>query len=196
MNFRGGNLEKKIKLLVGDTQELFRDIITQILDFHEDMTVIDSTDDGNELIRKYFLYKPDVIILDVQLKNKNGFACFSEIRLKYPDVKALFLTDKKDINHENDCRKLGAFGFLDKNIKLKELHFAITRIFEGEYLFSTHSETVTKQLTSREKEIMQYILKKYTNKEIATELGLSIRTVESHRIHIKYKLNIESFRKL
>ncbi|TGL57706.1 response regulator transcription factor [Leptospira sarikeiensis] len=148
---------------------------------------------------------PDLLICDVSLQDENGIKELDSLKKKFPDLKIVFLTMHRDWSYLQDAISAGADGYLLKSDSMESIMASIRKIlnrgkvFPGEITnFSYDSDWIKKvgeviqKLTKREAEILHFLSKGRLNREIASELNVSIRTVEAHRASIFKKLEVEN----
>ena len=148
-----------------------------------------------------------VLLLDINLPDGSGIAACKELLQKFPDLAIIALTNFEDVSFIKQILKNGAMGYLLKNTGKSELIEAIKTVLAGEmYLQKNVREILLKEslgkstistfdqpkLTSREKEILELIIKEFTTEEIAEEIFISIKTVESHRSNLMQKLGVKN----
>ena len=143
--------------------------------------------------------QPDVILMDINLPDKNGIDLCKEVKDKYPN---LFIIGLSTFNQQSFIRKMvenGASGYVLKNATQSELVEAITEVYNGKtYLSFEASQTLHKQkdnsivLTRREKEVLELIAAGMTNNEIATKLFVSTSTVDTHRKNLLAKFGVKN----
>ncbi len=207
-----------IKLAVVDDHKIFRDVLIENLNSKENkFSVIIEAEDGQSLIEK--LQKnnlPDLIILDIKMPRKNGFETVEWLKSKFPEIKILVLTMFDDDSSISKMFKLGANGYLTKDISLKELITAIKSISEKGFYYSenvTHklvhllrnentstnkkSESelvleVWQNLSIKEKEFVTLSCTDLTYSEISQKIHLSPRTVETIRVIIFNKFKVKT----
>ncbi|MCL1948767.1 MAG: response regulator transcription factor [Turicibacter sp.] len=133
---------------------------------------------------------PDILLLDISMGKDNGLTIGEELLNKYPHLKVIFLSGYDLVEYHNKAKKMGAKGFLSKNIDVEEMLEKLRLVMMGESIFSSnHSDSDI--LTNREKEILRFIAKGITQKEVARELGISLRTVSNTigMIYEKFDVN-------
>lgn len=197
-----------IRVLLADSQNLFRKGFSAILNEEDKIIVVGLAEDGNDLIRKHKQTKPDLIITEIYLPIKSGIDAIKKIRRMDKNIKVLFLSTYSWDDYIYSVIKSGAQGFLTKDADLDELRLAISEVIKGNFYCLGRSnselEAIQKRvevrkvtgkgetnLTKREEEILLLISKSKTTNEIASKLKLSPRTIEGHRYSIikKFKLN-------
>ena len=201
--------QEKIKILIADDHPFIRDGIKLMLTSVADFEIVGEAEDGEETIKQVNKLKPDVVILDISMPKLTGIEVAEELFNKHPEIKILALTMFENEEYIQKMLKYGAKGYLLKNARKKEFVIAIRVIVKDEYYFSKNisdkiisgylniekpeQSTISNDtLTKREIEIIQQIAKELSNQEIANKLYISIRTVETHRRNIMYKLRIKS----
>jgi len=201
---------EKVKILIADDHEVIHNGIRDILKTHSQYTIIGNAYNGEEAIEKALELKPDIIFMDISMPKLNGIEAIKVISKKLTRTKILALTQHEENEYILQILKAGGNGYLLKNSKKEEFIEAIESVILGNrYLSSELSErminTVLKQvtgaeaktqdevhLTRREIEIIQKIADDKSNLEIADELHLSVRTIETHRRNLMQKLKVNS----
>lgn len=183
-----------------------------ILNFQEDMEVVDTAADGREAYQKVMQHKPDVLIMDLSMPpGEFGLIATSKIAESFPDTKILILTMYDDEEYLFHVLKNGAKGYILKNAPDEQLVLAVRTVYQGdtyvdmkmttslvnEFVNNSKSEEEAtndpfKILSKRELEILPLVAKGYGNKEIAEKLFVSVKTVEAHKTHIMTKLDLKS----
>lgn len=193
-----------IKLVIADDHEIFRDGFKLLLQKQPELELIGEAEDGAQLLQLVAAQQPDVVIVDIKMPVMDGIMACKQICERFPQIKVIALSMFNDDNLIVDMLEAGAKGYLLKNTDKHELLLATTTVFEGgtyycaatsnkltrmiaESKFNPYRHKVAKKFTVRENEVIQLIFEQKTNKEIADALGLSIRTVESHRENIQEK---------
>ncbi|NIJ46293.1 DNA-binding NarL/FixJ family response regulator [Wenyingzhuangia heitensis] len=193
----------KINLIVADDHQLFRDGLTALLNKHPFLNVLATVEDGLELmntLKKETL--PDILLLDLSMPNMNGFEVLKNIRKKYKTVKAIAISMHDDGNYIARCAEYGAFGYLLKNTDETEVIDAIKQVYNGgkyynqdlsrKMIDSMAEVKSVRKLTKKEAEILEFLSKGFTTKEIASKLYVSTRTVETHRSNMLKKLEVKN----
>jgi len=202
------------KIILADDHALFREGLKRILAESSDLKVIGEVADGLELIKMLHNLKPDMVILDISMPNIRGIEAIQEIKTIHPESKILVLTMHRDMEYLHQAISSGAHGYLLKEDADSELFSAIEKVKRGKiYISPKLSEYLTEDwarihrgehepasetepLTIREREILKLIAEGKANKEIASLLNISIRTVEHHRANIMDKLNLKNVAEL
>ena len=197
-----------IKIILADDHEIFRVGLKGLLDKEQDFKVVGQARDGEDLLEKLSSIRADCVVIDLSMPNMDGLVTLKEIRKKFPKMKALVLTMQKDAEHFKHALAAGACGYILKDSAFDQLVMAIKVIMKGKSFISPAiSEMITEQyvrsieqtdtpsleiLTHREKEILRCIAEGRANKNIASKLKISIRTVETHRSRLIHKLGIKT----
>jgi len=195
-------------LLLADDHTVLRAGLKALFNAQPDMEVVAEASDGEEAIRMSRELSPDVVLMDISMPGISGFKATSEIRKQNPAVKILALTMHEDDSYLHQMLRAGADGYVPKKAADTELMAAIRASYRGEHFI--HSSvasglvTMARQqepelsknkgagvLSQREAEVLQLLALGYTNQQIAEELCLSVKTVESYRARIKAKLGLE-----
>ena len=200
-----------IKVLIADDQELIRQSLQIVLGIREEISVIGTAGNGNEVIRLVQKEKPDVILMDVRMPEMDGVQCTRMIKERYPQIKIIILTTFDDDEFVFSALKYGASGYLLKGISMDELEKAIRTVHQGgatinpgiaskvvelfsemaqsNYDIMIEAENVD-ELTDGEWEIIKLIGRGMSNKEIAKAISLSEGTVRNYLSSILNKLNL------
>jgi len=202
---------ENIKIFLVDDHQLILDGIKALLSGVNDISIIGEATNGNELLEKIPLARPDVILMDISLPDVSGIELTRIISKKHPASKILILSMYTNEDFVFNAMKAGARGYLPKNTSRQEILDAIYTIHAGQEFFGESISQVilksflrkvtepekntgegTQPLTSRELEILKLFAEGFNNKEISNKLDISIRTVESHKNHIVKKLGLKS----
>ena len=200
---------QKITVLIVDDHLLVRSGIRSLLKDIDEINVIDEAENGLEAIEKTVKLNPDVILMDISMPDMSGLDATAEIKKRSLPVNILILTMHENEEYIYSALKLGASGILHKNISKEELILAIKTVASGKRYFGLSiSQIVIENLikkfdesmdskadtafTKREKEVLHLIAEGHPNHEIAVSLGISSRTVDSHKTNLMQKLNIKS----
>lgn len=195
---------KKIKIMIVDDFALIRDGLKNLLELDGSMKVISEAQDGIDCLNKLNEKLPDILLLDINMPNKNGLEVLQEIRSNEIPIKVMILTMHNEIDYLLRAIEIGADGYASKNIKFEELKEAIDLIIHGENfiqkellpLLNSKIEKKNeeldkiKSLTKRELEVLKNIAFGNSNREIATSLRISERTVKNHIFNIFKKISV------
>ncbi len=192
-----------IKVLLADDHQIVRDGIKLMLEPQVGIDVVAEAENGTEIEHLISDNHIDVAIMDINMPEMDGIAATRLIKDKFPDVKVLALSMSNDDSHIRQMIQAGASGYIMKSAGRQELTKAIYEVMEGRQYFSdqatqsimmdlvknkgksTSPEPI--HITEREKEVLEMIVKEYTNQEIAEKLYISPRTVDAHRRNLLQK---------
>lgn len=193
-----------IEIMLADDHVLIREGIKQLLEFDGTMKVVEQAGDGEECLEKLKKVKPDILLLDINMPNVNGIDTLDEIKKKNLPVKVLMLTVHSEVEYLIKAVDIGADGYILKDSGSEELKKAIHAILDGEsYIQSSLIPALNSRLmnrdidkekiaslTKRECEILIQIASGRFNKEIATTLDITERTVKNHISNIFKKIGV------
>ena len=201
-------MQTKIKILLIDDHSLFRSGLKFLLNNQEDIEVIGEAQNGSEGIKLAQKLNPDIILLDLDMPRMGGKETLQNLLNINPDLNVLILTVSEDNDDLIQCMTLGAKGYLLKNINTDFLLDSIHKVYEGNNILSPSmistlidqfrpnekekNEDLYDSLTPREKEILAWLTKGISNKEIARFLSVSESTIKLHVQNILRKLNLHS----
>lgn len=198
----------KIRLLLVDDHPVVREGLRHCLQGLEQIEIVGEAADGEEAVRKTRELRPDVVLLDINMPGLNGLQVTERLRQESPATKVLALTVHDTREYVLGIIRAGAVGYVLKDAAPAELVRAIEKVHGGLSFFSPQiAEHVLNDyvaqagrvemetevlLSEREIEVLASITRGLTNKEMAQQLGVSVRTVETHRAKLMTKLNIQS----
>ena len=195
------------RILIADDHAMFADGIASILEAEKSLEVVGRCLDGPSALEYLKNNEVDIVLLDVNLPGMNGIDVCKDISANHKATKVLAISMFNEESFVTEILNNGAMGYILKNTGREELLRAINTILSGQSYFSEDvtqtimkglmkSRTASKQtqkplpkISRREKEVLQLIVKEYTTQEIANELFISLKTVESHRSNLLAKLN-------
>jgi two-component system, NarL family, response regulator LiaR len=195
---------QKISVVVADNQPAFREGLCRLLMESKDIEVIGQAEDGEEIVKLTERLKPDVAIIDSVLRKLNGMEATRQIRICSPKTAILVLSDSSYQNFILSCLRAGAAGYLFRDTPIKDLVAAIRLVHAGEGIiersaankiirqYKKEDKRGSLSLHPREIEVLKLAAKGLRNKEMAKELNLSERTVQSHLSNIFNKLEVDS----
>ena len=197
-----------IRVLLAEDHELVRHGIRMMLESTGGFQVVGEAVNGREAVGLARSTAPDLAILDVGMENLNGIEATRQIRALVPGTRVLVLSMHTDVHYVREALRAGAHGYVIKGAAFKELLTAIEQVCGGKTYLSSglpslsvedlrrpsrqHPQSVLESLTAREREVLQLIAEGNSGTEIAQGLGVSARTVESHRERIMAKLDLHS----
>jgi DNA-binding NarL/FixJ family response regulator len=195
---------KPIRILLADDHSVVRQGFRMILSQHADLTVVGEATNGQEALEKALELKPDVTVLDIAMPGVNGVEAARLIRQNVPECRILVLSMYKDAPYVRETLRAGAKGYLLKDSIDEDLVKAVRAVARGEGFLSPaisatvlddyqkHVSDPLDQITPRERQLLQMLAEGKTSKDIATELNISVYTVDAHRGRIMKKLQLRS----
>src|SRR5437870_11796982 len=198
--------KQQIRILLADDHAIFRDGLRKLLDADDEVTIIGEASNGNECIRMLTKLKPDILLLDLRMPDKDGLAVLEEVNFDSLPTRVIVLTAAEDERDAVRAMRLGARGIVLKQSASDLLVQSIHRVHGGEICmdsrimaevmkaFAETSDNGRRRdkplLSDREKEIVQLVAQGYRNKEIAEKLIISEQTVKNHLHNIFDKLGV------
>jgi DNA-binding NarL/FixJ family response regulator len=200
------NVKKKIKILLVDDHPVVRKGLVSCLANRENLKIVGEAADGAEALRKIAELLPDIVLMDIYMPGLDGLTVTEQLQKDLPQVKVLILSMHSNREYVLRIIKAGARGYVLKDAPPDELVRAIEAVNTGETFFSpavarialnqfvseTNRTDPFSRLSEREREVLGRIAEGRSNKEIASDLGIGVRTIETHRERIMQKLNIHS----
>ena len=201
--------EDGLRVIIADDHAVVRQGIRTVLEEMDGLEVIAEAGDGDEALKLAREHAPDVVVLDVTMPGRTGLEVAKELRDEGTGVRVLILSMHDEPEYVLEAVRAGADGYVLKDMPPAELRAAVTAVHEGREYFSgrvTHQLSVglrqeleeeqrksrIDSLTPREVEVLIFVARGLTNRGIADELGISPRTVETHRERVMAKLRIRS----
>jgi len=201
-----------IRILIAEDHKIVRQGLRSLLEQQPDVEVVAEAGDGREALRLVQETSPNIVVMDVVMPDLNGIEATRQIIARAPGVKVLALSMYSDSRLITGMLSAGASGYLLKESALEELVQAIHTVVTNQtHLSPAISRIVVKDyidhldgghpsafslLTTREREVLQLLAEGMSVKQIAFQLGLSVKTIETHREQIMNKLNIHSVAEL
>jgi len=197
-----------IRVLLADDHTILRQGLRRLLESHSDITVVGDADNGRDAVESAVRLRPDVVIMDMAMPGLNGIEATRQLTREVPGIRILALSAYSDEEYVMAVCQAGAAGYLVKHSAATELISAIREAMKGNAYFSPgiakyftrHAATGLrstrsglargKDLTPREREVLQLIAEGRGNKQIAAALAISVKTVEKHRQSVMDKLDI------
>ena len=196
----------KIRILIADDHAIFRDALRKLLDSEEEITIAGEARNGAECIKKLGELKPDILLLDLRMPDKNGLAVLEELDFNTLPTRVIVLTAAEDDRDVVRAMRLGARGVVLKESAIDLLVKSIHRVHAGEIwldghmtaevinAFSASSKSSARNekplLSDREMEVVQLVAQGFQNKEIGKKLLISEPTVKHHLRNIFDKLGV------
>ncbi len=208
------NIPNHIKVLLAEDHMVVREGLCSLLNAEGDIEVVGQAQDGRQAVKLARQLLPAVIVMDIAMPRLNGLEATRQILKARPAAKVLILSAHSDEAYVQSAVDAGAVGFLVKQTSARDVCRAIREIQKGKTFFSPtiarrleslHPRSLDRkgmfgkkghQLTSREVEVLQLIAEGKANKETASELGISTKTVEKHRQALMGKLDIHDIASL
>jgi len=206
----GEAMDTSIRIVLADDHAVLRTGLRLLIDNQPNMHVVGEAGNGSEAITQAHELQPDIVLLDLNMPGMDGLAAIPLLRAESPESRILILTMHDDVGYLQEALRAGASGYILKKAVDSELLMAIQTVMRGEtYVHSAMSEkllqkiatqTVTAKaqadpwdnLSERERDVLRLVALGYTNAEIAGELFLSVKTVETYRTRGMEKLNLQT----
>ncbi|MBC3347096.1 MULTISPECIES: response regulator transcription factor [Pseudomonas] len=192
------NLPSVIRVALVDDHSLVRDGIRALLSVMPQLDVVGEAENGAQAIEMVGRCQPDLLLMDISLKDMNGLELTRLLGKQYPSLKILILSMYDNYEYVSESVRSGASGYVLKNAPSREIIAAIEAIISGGTFYSAEiaqrlatDPTTDNELTPRESQVLYKMVQGLNNKEMARELDISVRTVETHRLSIRRKLNID-----
>jgi DNA-binding NarL/FixJ family response regulator len=186
----------KIRLMIVDDHFMVRLGLAGALNLEEDMTVVAEARNGAEAVAMFDAHRPDVVVMDYQLPELNGAEATAAIRQKHPAARIIVLSVFKGEEDVHRAVQAGASGYLPKASEPTELMQAIRTLYRGGKYFppaidaALATRAARAELSDRERQVLEAIVKGRSNKEIAGALGISENTVKVHTTRVFEKLGV------
>jgi NarL family two-component system response regulator LiaR len=192
-----------IRVMLVDDHNVVRSGLATFLRAYDDLDLVAEAKNGKEAVRLCGDKKPDVILMDLMMPEMDGIAATKAILAEYPEIKIIAMTSFEDEQLVQGVLAAGAISYLIKNVTSDELAKAIREAASGRSTLSPEAARVLVQatrptyhptfdLTEREREVLQLVVKGHSNQQIAESLVISITTVKAHISNILSKLQVSS----
>ncbi len=198
-----------LRIAITDDHTLIRKSLILLVGSFEDVEVVIEAGNGIELLEKLQTQTVDILLLDLQMPEMDGFETSSKINELYPDVKILVLTFRDEVDTIKKLIQLGVQGYFTKNTAPSELKNAIMKINDGGFYFEKSLTAIVQNIlddapktpkakellifTDRELDIVRLTLKEYSGIQIANKLCISPKTVEKHKRNLMEKIGAKNF---
>ncbi|GAC1605306.1 MAG: response regulator transcription factor [Chitinophagaceae bacterium] len=197
---------EKITILIADDHKLIRETWTYILNSDERFEVVAECGDAEQAVELAKELSPNIILMDINMPPFNGFEATEQIRKVSPDSKIIGVSMHSQPAYAKRMLQVGARGYVTKNSSKEEMFNAITEVYNGnkyicdeiktiisdQLLDDNHDTPSVNSLTEREMQIIHHIREGHSSKEIASQLEISLKTVEVHRHNILKKLKLKN----
>lgn len=192
----------KLKVVVAEDETLFRDFLVRVIQQRFGFEIIGQVPTGEEAYELCRARKPDLAVIDLRLPGMSGQELAARLIEEQPDIRILIISAVEDPKRIGSLLQMGVTGFLNKKEEFSVFEQAFQAVASGNIFVKTSvnapvespdaldQKELLETLSEREKQIVVSIASGMTNKEIANSLGLSVKTVESHRSNISKKLQI------
>lgn len=199
---------ERLKILLAEDHRILREGLKRLIAEQPNMEVVGEADNGIAAWQQAIELEPDIVLMDITMPLLNGAEATMKIREQCPNVKVIALTGHRASAYLNEVLKAGASGYVLKQAAIDELIDAIHTVAKGgSYIDSASRELMVhspldarvykgeaqgKPLSQREIQVLSLVADGYTNKEIANELSISVKTVETHKANCMQKLDLKS----
>ncbi len=215
-NNKGGNIMEKFSIIIVDDHPLFREGVRSVIDAEDDLNVLAEGTSGDQALQLVRELRPRVALIDINMPNMNGMQVTRQIKAERLDTSIVLLTAYDDVEQVLHAFSAGASAYCSKDVEAGKLVDIVRQVARGFYIvgdqvfdaeglddwLSRGVEAVRRPhldgdieaftpLSPREMEILQYVTRGMSNKEIAAKLGISHQTVKNHMTAILHKLDVE-----
>jgi two-component system, NarL family, nitrate/nitrite response regulator NarL len=191
-------MDAKVKLMLVDDHPLVRDGLRVRLETVPGFCVVAEADDADGALDAMQGSQPDVVLMDIAMRGTSGIDLVRQVHERYPQVQVIMLTMHDQAEYVIEAFRNGARAYVLKDSPAQEIVSAVHAVMAGKRYYSAGvadalaaGATPTPLLTLREKEVLVLIAEGLSSKEIASRLDLSVRTVETHRLNIKRKCELD-----
>lgn len=195
---------RKIRILIADDHSMVREGLKQLVELEEDIIVVAQAGNGSETIEKIIEYKPDVVLLDINMPEMNGLEVLAYLKANDISANVLILTIHNEVEYLYKAVEIGVKGYVLKDSESDVLIRAIRSVYEGDSYIQPNmasllfkkmnneesSSVQNSKLTKREVEVLKLITEGMLNKEIAHRLCISEKTVKNHVSNIFKKIEV------
>lgn len=196
------NATSKVRIVLADDHKILLESLNFVLKKQPDIEVVSTVSNGAELMNILARTAVDVVLMDIQMPELDGFQAAVGIRTRFPQVKILVLSMHNDSSYLERMYELGAAGYLLKTADIDEIIEAIQKVAQGESYFNSEvvlsfknrssNYSMELKLTRRERQVIELIAKENSNVQIAQILNLSVGTINSYRKNLLKKLNVKN----
>jgi len=205
MNTPSKNETPRIRIIIADDHLLLRQGLQVLIETEPDMVVVGQAESGESIVRLTVAEQPDVVVMDVSMPGGDGIGATARILRDCPTVRVVGLSRHSDPGYARRLFEAGAVGYVVKKTSVVELVKAIRVVFAGGIYVDTVMKPLLKDrpfgvasvrqpgaLTDRETDVLRQIARGLSNKEIALDLKISVKTVEYHKARCSAKLHLSS----
>jgi two-component system, NarL family, response regulator NreC len=197
----------KLSIFLADDHAVVREGLKRLIDSEEDMEVVGEAEDGEEAVTKAVKMKPHIVVMDVSMPGTGGAQATRTLKESAPEIKVIALTVHEDRGYIQELLEAGAAGYILKRAASEELIRAIRSVSIGgiyvdqrlvsnllSSIIHPRNEALApiEKLSEREMSVLRLIASGYTNKEIAAQLDVSVKTVETYKARSMEKLSLRS----
>lgn len=198
--------EKEKKILIVDDHPIVRKGLAELISQEKDLMICGQAEDAPEAMKSIKALKPDMVIVDISLKQTSGMELIKDIKTQYPALPVLTLSIHDESLYAERALRAGAKGYIMKQQATEKVVMAIRKVLSGEIYVSDRmtakmmhklvgggpdaGASAIERLSDRELEVFRLIGSGYGTSQIAERLHLSVKTIETYRAHIKEKLNL------
>lgn len=206
-NVEGFDVKNIARILVVDDHAMIRQGLTALIEPQKDMVVVEEADSGKSACQKARRLLPDVVVMDISMEEGTGIQATEQMKRECPQVKVVIFTIHEDRGYLQELFQVGASGYILKSSPAEEVLKAIRSTLKGgtyvdprlgdsllDLLRRPAQEAAPRvvALSEREQMVLKQVARGYVSKEIAVQLGISIKTVETHRTRAMNKLGLDS----
>jgi len=195
----------QISVMLVDDHPMVQGGLMACLAYYDDINIVGSINDGDEVLNKAKELQPDVIMMDISMPKMNGIDATEIVSEQLPNTRVLIFSMHDNPEFVRNAIEAGASGYILKDTSSEEVYFAIKSVAKGNTHFSSSISKMLLEnpmkadkdkLTTREQVILSYVASGLSSKAVARKLDISFRTVDVHRRNIKAKLKIETLAEL
>lgn len=194
----------RIRVLIADDHTLVRAGLKSVLEKLPGIVVVAEASDGGEVLGLVAQHHPQVVLMDIAMPNLNGLDATKQLTELHPNVRVVILSMYSDEEHVYHALRVGASGYLLKGASIEELDLAIRSVARGEtflspqvsrpvideYVRRTHASRPGEFLSTRQRQVLQLIAQGKNMKQVGLELGIGVKTAETHRAQLMDRLDI------
>lgn len=185
-----------MRILLADDHQLVRAGLRRVLESFVGTEVVAEAEDGDQILDLVALHRPDIVVTDLTMRRTNGDEAICALKQQFPDVRVIVVSMHADAQHVRGALDAGAVGYVVKEAAPSELEIALKAAAAGQTFLSPRvageqlAAHYAPQLSPRQREILKLLGQGLVTKEIAARLGLSVKTVETHRARLMQALQL------